>query len=536
MKEKKETPSDAALILQKLADKEWRMSNLYYVVDKNANKVLFQPNETQKLLLKYMKRHPRNVILKSRQLGVSTWAVINMLDDCLFNENYCAYVVAQTMDDAKKLLATKAKFPYDNLPKWLKEQLPLKTDSTEVLRWHNGSELLVDTSVRSATASALHVSELGKLSKIAPDKAREVKSGGFNAVAANRPVTVESTAEGVSGEFYDICKEAMRMKAAGEELTALDFQFIFFPWFFDRTNELTPEDTLKVRIPAKFEAYFEEIKRDWLKLDPEVVEDYFPLREEQKAWYYKKHKEQGADLMFQEQPSTPDEAFNQSIEGAYYEDQFTKIDEENRITQVPYERGMAVYTAWDLGMSDDMAIIFYCRFGREVRIINSYSNSGESLSHYAEVLNKYRMEFGYNYAAHFAPHDINVRELTTGKSRLETARSHGINFTMVPQIGVMDGIGAVRQLLSVCWFDKDNCATDNPNKKAKGSGKYSLVSCLRLYRKEWDERRGCYKEKPLHDFTSHFADAMRYLAISIDYDRSVGRRRAFEVKKRNWMI
>ena len=540
---KKDSKEDLSLedLKTKLTDKEWRMSNLYYIINKEGKKVLFTPNETQKVLLGYIASHPRNVILKSRQLGVSTWAVINMLDECLWKQNFTSYLLAQTMDDAKKLLATKAHFPYENLPKLIKDLIPFKTEAKEMLKWANGSEFIVDTSVRSATATALHVSELGKLSKIAPEKAREVKSGAFNAIAAGLQITIESTAEGVTGEFYDICTEAMRMKLSGEELTSLDFQFVFLPWFIDIGNSLTEEDTAKVKIPELYNEYFKSIEDYWKTLDSKIY-SFLPFKECQKAWYYKKVKEQGRELMFQEQPSTPEEAFNQSIEGAYYEDQFNKLDDVEvktcGIASVPYQTGNVVHTVWDLGYADDMAIIFYTRVGREVHIINAYSNSGEGFQHYANVLKDYEKQYGYSYGTHFAPHDIALHELSTGKSRQELARGYGINFTPIPKLLISEGIDAVRSILSTCWFDKDKCATDNPNHRSKGSGKYSLVSCLRLYRKEYDEKHGCFKDKPLHDFTSHYADAMRYLATSLDMQSlmGAGRRKAMKITNRRFII
>jgi hypothetical protein len=116
-------------------------------------------------------------------------------------------------------------------------------------------------------------------------------------------------------------------------------------------------------------------------------------------------------------------------------------------------------------------------------------------------VNEFRDRHNLVYAQHFAPHDIAVRELTTGLSRLETARTMGINFQVAPNIPVDDGINAVRLMLSNAWFHKDK--TDIG------------VRALRSYRKEFDEKRNMYKDKPLHDWSSHFSDAMRYAALSM---------------------
>jgi hypothetical protein len=146
-------------------------------------------------------------------------------------------------------------------------------------------------------------------------------------------------------------------------------------------------------------------------------------------------------------------------------------------------------------MSDSMVIWFTQAVGREIRIIDCYANSGEGLTHYANILN----QKGYTYESHNAPHDIAVREIGTGKSRLEVAKSLGINFKTVPNLGVHDGIGAVRGILSRCYFDREKCREG--------------LEALRHYRKEWDERRQVFKTSPLHDWSSDYADAFRYFAV-----------------------
>ena len=143
-----------------------------------------------------------------------------------------------------------------------------------------------------------------------------------------------------------------------------------------------------------------------------------------------------------------------AIKGSYYTAQLAAAREDGRITRVPYNPALPVDTDWDLGVGDATAIWFTqsLRSG-EVRVIDYYENSGEGIPHYASVLQEKR----YVYGQHWAPHDIRVRELGTGKSRLETAQSHGIKFQVTPNIGVDDGIDAARLLLPRCWFDEEHC-------------------------------------------------------------------------------
>ena len=195
-------------------------------------------------------------------------------------------------------------------------------------------------------------------------------------------------------------------------------------------------------------------------------------------------------------------SFDAALVGSYYGDGMKKAVEEGRITHVPYDPRLPVHTAWDIGMHDATAIWFYQVNNREVWVIDYYEDNGRGLEEYAAILR----EKGYSYGDHIAPHDIAVRELGTGKSRQEVALNFGIRFIMAPQIGVQDGISAVRQLLPRIWFDEEKCERG--------------IDALKQYVKEYDEKRGMYREKPKHDWTSHGADAFRYLAVGMREERN----------------
>lgn len=192
------------------------------------------------------------------------------------------------------------------------------------------------------------------------------------------------------------------------------------------------------------------------------------------------------------------------VPGAYYGAEMTKARDEGRLTTVPVDPRMKVWTVWDLGVRDSTAIWFVQVHGAQVRVVDYYEASGEGLAHYANVLTAK----GYSYGGHFAPHDIEVRELGSGMSRLEIAASLGIAFRIAPQLPVADGINAVRMLLGRCWFDATKC----------GPG----VSALDSYRKDYNSRLGEFKATPVHDWASHGADAFRYLAVSVDQMSNTG--------------
>lgn len=179
-------------------------------------------------------------------------------------------------------------------------------------------------------------------------------------------------------------------------------------------------------------------------------------------------------------------SFDLGIEGSYYSKYIDKMRLDSRIGNVPHEVGFKVHTAWDLGMRDSTTIIFFQTIGTTVRIIDCYENSKVGLEHYISVVgNK-----GFIYGKHIAPHDIKVRELGTGLSRLEKARSLGISFIVAPDLSIMDGIEAVRTAFSKIWIDETKCAP--------------LLKALENYRQEYDLRNKTYKSNPLHNWSSHF--------------------------------
>jgi hypothetical protein len=173
-----------------------------------------------------------------------------------------------------------------------------------------------------------------------------------------------------------------------------------------------------VTITREDEDYFEELRQ----------KHGIELTAEQKAWYVKKKETQGEDMK-REYPSTPEEAFEASIRGAYYALQMAKVREQKRICRVPHETGLPVNVAWDLGMDDQTVLIFHQRVGPENRIFDYYENNGEALSHYVQVM----QSKPYIYGEQYLPHDVAVKELGTGKSRLEQLEALGVkNIHVVP--------------------------------------------------------------------------------------------------------
>lgn len=461
-----------------LTDPLWRLNNLYWIIDKSGKKTLFRLNWAQEQL--YRDMWYLNIVLKSRQLGISTFVSLLFLDRCLFNSNQHAGIIAHTREDAE-VMFRRVKFAYDSLPSELKAARSINSDNVRELQLSNGSSLRIGTSMRSSTLQYLHISEFGKICAKYPDKAREIITGSLNALAPGQYVFIESTAEGREGYFYEMVKEAQKSKDAGKKLTPLDFKLHFYPWFCDSSSTIDSED---IAIPNDLSDYFNALE---VKLGTHFDSG-------QRAWYRKRASIQNDDMK-REYPSTPEEAFETSNEGLYYGKQISEARQQGRLQKVYYDANSSVHTAWDLGYNDSTAIWFFQQVGQEVRLIEYYENSGEALTHYL----KYLKNKPYVYGKHLVPHDAGVHEFSTGLSRVQVARNHGIQFTVVPDIGVNEGIDAARNLLNRCWFDEKKCS--------KG------IQALESYRKEWNERHGCWSSHPLHNFASHGADAFRMLAV-----------------------
>lgn len=464
-----------------LGNRLWRLNNLYWIIDSEGRRVKFRLNWFQMAL--YAAMHYLMVVLKGRQLGVTTYFCIFALDACLFNSNLRAGIIAQTREDAQEVFQEKILYPYSQLPEALRKARPADRHSTRALRFSNNSSIRVGTSMRSGTLNILHVTEYGKIAAKYPEKAREIKTGAFNTVHAGQIIVVESTAEGNEGAFFDQVKEARDFEAGGKDPTPLDFKFVFLPWWQHPGYTLPPDG---VDIPAELADYFQALKDDHgIDLSPG-----------QRAWYVKKYQTQQDDMK-REFPSHPDEAFEQAIHGAYYSKQMARARKDGRIGSVPYHDGLLVHTAWDLGFHDEMAIWFYQIAGEWIRAIDYYEATGERIEHYKQVL----VDRGYLYGNHFAPHDISRDDAFYEQSRIARAAALGINFTDIPRTrNVVNDIDKCRSEFFRVMIDREKC----------GRG----IKALSNYRKEWDERNGCYRTKPLHNWASNGADAFRCMVFA----------------------
>lgn len=474
---------NAEELKDKLGSQYWRLNNLYAIVDATGRAVPFRMNWVQKQFYKNL--HYFNVVLKSRQLGFSTFILLYFLDGCLFNENMAAGVVADTRESAEDLFKNKVRAVYDNLPEWLRLSITATSESARKIEFSNGSSITVGTSLRGGTYQRLHISEYGKIAARYPEKALEIKTGALNTVHAGQQIFVESTAEGRQGEYWELCELARKLKDSNAYLTSLDPRFHFYGW------QNNPEYSLRaeVSIDLKMQEYFAKLKSAGINLTPE-----------QKVWYVKKYELLG-ELIKREFPSLPEEAFEQAMEGAYYTKQMETVRRLGHIRYIPYEATHPVHTFWDLGKGakDAMAIWFFQHIQNEYRFIRYHESFQEGWEYYTNLLKS----FNYNYGIHHWPHDgggtIQGMTLVTKK---DLAQGLGINpIKIIPVTSSVQGdiMDRCRPVLPRCFFDETLCKEG--------------IAYLDAYRKEWDTHNGVWKDKPRHDQASHCADAFRTFAV-----------------------
>ena len=195
-------------------------------------------------------------------------------------------------------------------------------------------------------------------------------------------------------------------------------------------------------------------------------------------------------------------SFDAAVEGSYFGQILNELEAKKHMQEIPREELSRTFTAWDLGMGDSTSIWVAQLVGTEVRLLDYYENHGVGLDHYV----KWLRDNDYEKAEHILPHDVRVRELGTGKSRMEMLEEAGLQIKIAPRMSLDDGIQAVRRLLPRCWF--------NVPKVQIG------LNCLRNYRRDYDEKRKIFYERPLHDWSSHGSDSFRYLALGLDEGHS----------------
>lgn len=468
-------------------DQKWRLNNLYRVVNKKSNSVPFRLNKIQEEV--YDNMHNRNLILKARQLGMSTFAVIYMVDCVLFTPNLSAGIVSYSLEHAQHIFKKIIGHALDTLPQEIKEYAGILQRSAREISFNNGSSLRVDTTLRGGSYPLVLVSEFGKTCARNPGKAEEVITGTLQAVDVDGRVIIESTGEGNEGYFAEMVLDASQRK--GEITSPLQYKLFFYPWYQEKDYAI---DSM-VNIDPSLTDYFAFVEK----------ECEIQLTWSQKYWYATQ-KEILGDKIKQEYPSTISEAFLASTDAYYFADQITKAYGENRVLYSPlYDAILPVYVAMDIGVNDLTVIIFFQLAHGEIRIIDYYEDSNKGVDFYAKFL---LQDKPYLYNTIFLPHDSTKRDpLDTSNTyerdfrRLFSATA--TKFHVLPKMDLQLSISNSKMKLSRCVF---NASRVKP-----------LIDRLVKYRKKWSEPQGRYLESPQEGINEHYADAFRYVSQAVSH-------------------
>jgi len=496
-----------------LLDAGWCINNHFTITDEGGSRVKFKQKPVQRRV--FLEQHGCDVYLKSRQHGLTTEKTMEMLEECQRVPDLICGIIAHTKMAAQEIFATRIRSVYEKQPQWVRDNNPaIELDKTHI-KFTNGSSIHVAVSFQSATIHRLHISEYGPLCAKFPARAAQLKGDTLPAVHPQKGgrISVESTAEGPAGDFYELCIKAradtIKSELTGIPLNVKQYRFHFFAWFEDEKNSIDPKG---FDIPQKMREYFAELKNVH-KID---------LTEGQKTWYY--FTKDGANglgkKMKQQHPSTIDEAFEQAVDGAVYPEEMLDMHDSGYIGNFPYVKRHPVFTFWDLGISKGNAtcVIFVQFIKDEIRIIDYYECEGRGMTfHAAQVLAKpYTWPINDDFC--FLPHDAANRDKITAVPLLDSAEELGLRVHQVirPQNKDKDGIEAVRGIFPNLRINlmapEDDHQLGDPY-----HGTDRLIKALSYYRYSWDEDKKIWSKTPIHDWASNPADALQTLALGYKY-------------------
>lgn len=479
---------DDATLLIALKDPKWRIWNLYKIRDKRGRIVPFRPWPEQEKFLDSI--WYRNIVPKARQRGFSTVVQIMILDACLFNPNIAAAIVAQDLNTAISISKDKIGVAWDNLPALVRDANPLVTDNKQEKQWANGSTLTISTSTRGQTLQYLHVSELGKTAKTAPDRAKEIQEGSLPSVDKTGVIVVESTVESPDDIFSQMVKQAQRVAQLGRPLSKLEYKLHFASWWDADEYEEDPEYAV---ISPEDHVYFDRI-------EAEIGQ---AISEAKRAWYVlKRDNELSGDdeKMWSQYPSTLEEALKGSTEGRWLARQMAQIRGSGRILSLPHRNDLPVDTYWDIGVGDAI-VIWFCQ---EVSPWTDWIDYWEGSDVPYSIPMQAMQSKGYTWGRHYMPHDADHRrpgaeQIRTTKDMLEQLGLKRIE--IVPRIQQLtgqeqsSGISQLRDAMSTYRFDE---AKTKPG-----------MDHLDNYAKQWSQTLGRFVDVVLKNGHDHAADALR---------------------------
>jgi hypothetical protein len=469
-----------------LRDRLWRLCNLYSIKSADTGQIIpFVPRAEQLELFRALLSGVRKVVvLKARRLGMSTAIDVFAADEVIFHEGVQCSIVDQTQDDATKKLVNIVRVAFDSLPEAIRKNFTMnrENDSAFVLRSVADdalSGIYAGKNARGGTNQFLHISEWGVIQADDPRRSEEILTGALPSAEHGTTVIETTWKGGRGGHLWKIVKSAMELPA--EQRTANDWHLFFFPWWTDPTYT---EAGSVADIDAETAKY----------LGDKEAEIGRKFTDGQKCWYARRKKTLGI-FIFREFPTTIDECFRAPIEGAIYADIIDRLRGQGAIRTGPVDTSALVHTFWDLGSPLNTVTWFVQFVGAEVRVIDCDCDLDLTpIARVARILAK-----GYPLGSHYLPHDAGATQKSGKTFQTELSECGLPNTRVIPQThDVWVGINRLRQILPRFSFRLPNCERG--------------IEALSNYHTRRESSGGIASDAPVHDWSSHCADAARMIA------------------------
>ena len=470
---------------EKMGDALWRITHLYKIKDKRSGRlVLFQPNSYQQEILEALALGEKKiVVLKARQLGMSTLMSIYMLDQMIWNKAWCGTILDQSVADAAIKLNGIMKPALENLPSEIKSRVKVIRSNDSILEvsvnGDSSSAIHAGTHARGGTNNMLLVSEWGVIQNEDEKRSNEILTGALPSAEAGITV-VETTWQGPLGESGIARIVRTATETAPEHRAPGDWRLFFFPWWKDThySREGNPES-----IAPENHLYFERLEKEH-----KVI-----LNEGQQLWYDRTQKQLGENI-YREYPSLLEECWQVPVKGSVFGKLIGEIRSKGRIREIPVNGDHLVHTFWDLGSPANTVVWFVQFIAGEVRVVDLIHGADHDTMR--DLLNAITMR-GYSMGVFYLPHDAAHRDSLMGSPERALKDAGVRNIRVVPKIqSKVTGIDYLKEILKRVHF----CGS----KTARG------IEALELYRYSDD---GTYL---VHDASSHYADALRCMAEAVE--------------------
>ena len=484
-------PKSLAELGGRMGDKLWRLCQLYRIKEAGTGKVVpFVPRKEQMAIFEALLSGVRKIIiLKARRLGMSTAIDVYAADEGAFNAGVQVSIVDQTQDDASKKLSGIVRVALDSLPVPLRGRFRYVRSNDSAIELSSSGEdtasaIYAGKNARGGTNQILHVSEWGVIQADDPRRSEEILTGALP--SAEHGVTIVETTwkGGRGGHLWQIVKEAMERP---RELRGLnDWHLFFFPWWTDPTYSELDEmpNGHPPFIEPEVEKYLDEKERE--------IGRKFTVG--QRCWYARRRRTLGI-FIYREFPTTMDECFRAPVEGAVYADLIDKLRAKGAITSFAVDGSALVHTFWDLGSPMNTVTWYVQVVGREIRVIDCDMDLDLTpVQRVSRMLAK-----GYDYGYHYLPHDAAATERSGRTFQTELAAA-GLKATrIVPRTAdIWVGINSLREIFPRMSFRLPACERG--------------VEALSNYHTVRENGAGFSEDIPVHDWSSHAADALRIFA------------------------